>query len=85
MTPARRKKHLQDLKDACKSVGFEEDRWGNFLHPKNRKFRIKFKSVNVRVERKSGSRWVSAGFSKPYSKVTLREWNDRLAIWIELF
>jgi hypothetical protein len=78
MTPNARKKHLAAMEEILTNYGFKEDRYGNYLYPGLKTFRIKFKKVNVRQEWKSGNRWMSGGFSMAYSKVSLSDWEARV-------
>jgi len=79
MTPTARKKHLAKLRQLCENFGFKEDAYGNFLYPRIRDFRIKFKKVNVRVENKlSDNIWRVSGKSLVWSKMDLDEWEEFL-------
>jgi hypothetical protein len=84
MTPAARKKHLAHMKTILTNYGFEEDRYGNFLYPGYKKFRVKFKKVNVRHEWKSMGAWRSGGFSKAYSQIKLVDWESRVKMYQHL-
>ena len=75
MTPAARQRHIQALKDILQKHGFEEDRWGNYIHPGEPLERFKFKKNNLRLERKFQGRWASGGFSHTMSKIDLDQFD----------
>jgi ribosomal protein S17 len=70
-TPKARKAHLDNLIQLLVDNGWVMDQWNNWKLPDYSKYRIKFKKVNVRVERKSSQGdWVSTGFSRVISQLS---------------
>jgi ribosomal protein S17 len=70
-TPKTRKAHLDNLIQLLVENGLVMDRWNNWKLPDYDKYRIKFKKVNIRVERKSSQGdWVSTGFSHVISQLS---------------
>ena len=70
MTPKMRQRIRDFLEGTCREH-LKEDRWGNFVAP-NGRYRIKFKKVNVRVERKMGKKWYGVS-SYVWSKLNIED------------
>lgn len=89
-TVKRKKEHRQQLEQILINYGFKQDRFGNWIRPVEPDIRVKFKSVNVRIERKSGPSWVSTSNSFVISQLDPIEWEKKIKIrtaapkgWIE--
>lgn len=76
MTPRQAAEHRKTLESICRTAGMKQDSWGNWQFPGCPVFRIKFKKINVRAERKSGSTWLSTNFSKVMSQLTTEEFQQ---------
>ena len=86
MTPAARKKHLAAMYKECTQAGMAPDHWGNWKLPDQTDFRIKFKTVNVRFERKlDDGTWILMGRSMVVSQIELTEWPDILQVKIKMY
>jgi hypothetical protein len=62
----KRTEKLMALKFVARKSGLVEDRWGNYKVPSG-KYRIKFKKVAVRAEKKFGKEWL---------RIWSATWND---------
>ena len=81
MTPKQRATHTASIKQILLISGFTKDFYGNYKITFNsREYRLKFKAINLRFERKSGSTWHKI-FSKPASQIDLAD----LAIYLSKF
>ena len=73
MTPKQRSSHIAAIKQILTVAGFTKDSYGNYKITFNsREYRLKFKAVNLRFERKSGTTWHKI-FSKPVSQTDLAD------------
>lgn len=76
MTPKQRKDHRIALVAAIEESGFAMDQWGNWKN-KSGKYRIKLKSINMRLESKVGGSWMKVT-STPWSTLDPRIFGQSL-------
>ena len=79
-TPKRKAEHRKQLEQVLIDHGFKQDRYGNWIRPVEPDVRVKFKSVNVRIERKISTGWISTGNSFVISQLDPAEWERRIKI-----
>jgi len=65
MTKKQKQQHVTSLKEVVKAYGFSLDRWNNY---KKDSIRIKFKKINLRIEKKSAYGWAKL-LSAPYVRI----------------
>ena len=71
MTKAQRGRHLEDIINKIKSLGFTIDRWGNFKKGVGEKqYRFKLQKTSLRYELKCGSDWRNI-VSDYFSNITI--------------
>jgi len=81
MTPTQRQQHINAIQSILTTCGFTKDAYGNYKYQKdNREYRAKFKSINLRLERKGTNQWINIS-SKPVSQITLSD----IALWAATF
>jgi hypothetical protein len=62
-------------------MGLNEDRYGNFIHPRNNGARVKLKKLVVRTEYKLRGRWNSSGPSLYLSSLDEDRLRGVLSAW----
>jgi len=87
-TPKRKREHLAELEKILMDAGFKQDRWNNWAYPGfESRFRVKFKDVNVRFEKKFADKWHSLTFNSSFviSQKDPIEWKEDVQKLIQRF